>query len=176
MVVPRTLLSSVALVAFSAALVAQAPALDLKFGLWENTIVTNMGGTPPIDTSKMSPEQAAKMTAALEMMKGSMGERTITDKSCVKKEDLAKDSFMMPRESGMTCTRTITTNTRTGYVANVSCTGDREMKGQVSIETTAGGTAFTGSMKMDTITQGRTMNVTMKMSGKYLGADCGTVK
>jgi hypothetical protein len=49
------------------------------------------------------------------------------------------------------------------------------MKGHVSIETMAGGAAFTGSIKIATTTQGRTMDVTMKMSGKYLGADCGTV-
>jgi hypothetical protein len=173
MVATRTVLSSVALIGLSAVLVAQTPALDVKLGLWEHTIVTNMDGAPPIDTSKMSPEQAATMTAA---MKGLMGEHTMTDKSCVKKEDLADDSFMLPHESGMTCKRTITTNTTTSYVANVNCTGAREMKGQISIETMAGGTAFNGSMKMATTTQGRTMNVTMKMSGNYLGADCGTVK
>ena len=131
MIATRTLLSSVALIGLSAVLVAQAPALDVKLGLWENTIVTNMGGAPPVDTSKMTPEQAAKIAAA---MKGLMGERTMTDKTCVKKEDLAKDSFMLPHESGMTCTRTITTNTRSAYVADVTCTGEREMKGQISIE------------------------------------------
>ena len=173
MIATRTLVSSVALLGLTAVLVAQAPALDVKFGLWENTIVTNLGGAPPVDTSKMTPEQAAKMTAA---MQGMMGERTTTEKSCVKKEDLAKDSFMLPQGSGMTCTRTITTNTGSAYVADVSCKGEREMTGKISIEAAAGGTAFTGSMNMATSAQGRTMNVTMKMSGKYLGADCGTVK
>ena len=173
MIATRTFVSSVTLIGFSAMLLAQAPALDVKFGLWENTIVTNLGGAPPVDTSKMTPEQAAKMTAA---MQGMMGERSVTEKSCVKKEDLAKDSFMMPQGSGMTCTRTITTNTKTTYVADVSCKGEREMTGQVNIEAAAGGTAFTGSMKMATSAQGSTMNVTMKLSGKYLGADCGTVK
>jgi Protein of unknown function (DUF3617) len=173
MVATRTLLSSVVLVGLTAVLAGQAPALDVKLGLWENTVVTNMGGAPPIDTSKMSPEQAAQMAAA---MKGMMGERTMTEKSCVTKEDLAKDSFMLPQESGMKCARTITTNTRTAYVADVSCTGQGEMKGQISIESTGGGTAFTGSMKMATSAPGRTMNITMKMSGKYLGAECGNVK
>jgi hypothetical protein len=173
MIAARTFFSSIALIGLGVTLVAQTPALDLKLGLWENTIVTNIGGAPPIDTSKMSPEQAAKMTAA---KKGMAGERTMTDKSCLKKEDLAKDSFMLPNESGMTCTRTITTNTKSSFVANVSCTGQREMKGQVSIESMSDGTAFNGSMKMATTTQGRTMDVNMKMSGKYLGADCGTVK
>lgn len=174
MIAARTLLSSVALAGLCAVLGAQVPpALDVKLGLWENTIVTNMGGALPIDTSKMSPDQAAKVAAA---MKGMTGERTITQKSCVKKEDFAKDSFMLPQESGMACTRTITTNSRTAYVADVTCTGERAMTGKVSIETTAGGTSMNGSMNMATTAQGRTMNIAMKMSGKYLGADCGTVK
>ena len=65
MIATRALLSSVVLVGLSAVLVAQTPALDVKLGLWENTIVTNMGGPPPIDTSKMSPEQPAKMAEAM---------------------------------------------------------------------------------------------------------------
>jgi hypothetical protein len=173
MIATRALLSSVVLVGLSAVVAAQAPALNVKFGLWENTIVTNIGGAPPIDTSKMSPEQAAKMKEA---MKSAMGERTMTDKSCVTKENLSNESFMLPQQSGMTCTRKITTNTQTTFVADVRCTGLQEMNGQISIETSAGGTAFTGSMKMATTAQDRAMTVTMKLSGKYLGADCGTVK
>ena len=174
MIVTRTFLSSVALIGLSAVLAAQAPALNVKLGLWENTIVTNMGGgAPPMDTSKMPPEQAARIAEA---MKSLMADRTITEKTCLKKEDLAKDSFMLSDHSGATCTRQITTNTSTAYVADVSCTGERAMKGQVTIETTAGGTLFTGAMKMAATAQGRTVNVAMKMSGKYLGADCGTVK
>jgi hypothetical protein len=172
MIATRALLSSVVLVGLSGVLVAQAPALDVKLGLWENTFVTSIGGAMPVDTSKMSPEQQAKIAAAMK----AMGEQTMTQKNCVTKEDLAKDSFMLPQTSGMTCKRTITTNTKSSFVADIACTGEREMKGTVNIESAAGGTAYTGTMKMATTTQGRTMNVSMKMSGKYLGADCGTVK
>ena len=169
----RILTLSILYVGLSAVLTAQAPALDIKYGLWENTFVTNMGGAPPIDTSKMTPEQAATVAAAME---GMMGERTMTQKSCVKKEDLEKDSFMLPQDTRLSCKRTITTNTRASFVAEIACTGEREMKGQINIESLAGGTAFKGAMKMATTAQGRSMNVNMTMAGKYLGADCGTVK
>jgi hypothetical protein len=53
-------------------LIAQAPALDVKAGLWENTVVTTMGmAVRQVDTSKMPPEQAAKIAEA---MKGMMGD------------------------------------------------------------------------------------------------------
>ena len=173
MIVRRALISSFAIVGLGGILAAQAPVLDLKFGLWENTVVTNIGGAPPVDTSKMSPEQAAKIAEA---MKGLAGDRTMTEKTCVKKEDLEKDSFMLPQDANTTCLRTAGTNTKAAYIADITCTGDRPMKGHVDIQSLAGGTAFKGAVKMETSAGGRTMNVAMTMTGKYLGPDCGTVK
>lgn len=173
MIVRRALISSFAIVGLGVILVAQAPVLDLKLGLWENTIVTNIGGAPPVDTSKMSPEQAAKIAEA---MKGLAGDRTMTEKTCVKKEDLENESFMLPHDAKTTCTRTVGTNTRASFVADVTCTGDRPMKGQVNIQSLAGGTAFKGAVKMETSARGSTMNVAMTLTGKYLGPDCGSVK
>src|SRR5262245_26203587 len=105
MPVRRVITSAFFVAGITTVLVAQAPALDVKFGLWENTIVMKMGGAamPPMDTSKLPPEQAAKIAEA---MKGMMGDRTITEKHCLTKEDLAKDSFMMPQDSKMSCKRT----------------------------------------------------------------------
>ena len=40
----RTISSSILVVGITAVLAAQAPVLDVKLGLWENTIVTNIGG------------------------------------------------------------------------------------------------------------------------------------
>ena len=170
----RTITSSILTVGFAAILAAQAPVLDVKLGLWENTIVTNMAGAmPPVDTSKLPPEQAAKMAEAI---KGLMGDRTMVQKNCITKEDLANDSFMMPRNSKMTCTRTITTNTRSALVANINCTGEQAVKGQIDLESSDGGTAYKGTMKMTSMSDGRAMNMTMRMTGKYLGPDCGDVK
>ena len=117
-------------------------------------------------------EQAAKIA---EMMKG-LGARTIVDKNCLTKEDMAKDSFMMPEDSKQKCTRTITTNTRTTFAATVNCSGERDTKGEINVESSAGGTAYTSTMKMATMSNGRAMNLTMKMTGKYLGPTCGDVK
>jgi hypothetical protein len=173
MIVTRTLLSSLAVVGLGSVLVAQAPALYIKLGLWENTVVTSIGGMAPIDTSKMSPEQAAKVA---EMAKGIAGDRTNTEKSCIKREDLTKEGFMMPNNPNMTCRRTLITNTSSVYAADVACTGQQEMKGQVRVESQSGGSAFTGTMKMTAAGRGQAMNVSIKMSGKYLGADCGSIK
>jgi len=126
-----------------------------------------------VDTIKMTPEQAAR---ADEAMKGMCGETTTTEKSCLKKEDLAKDSFMMPNSANMTCTRKVTANTSTQFAADITCTGQQSLKGHVTIDASPGGSAFTGIMKMDSTTPGRPSGVSIKMSGKYLAADCGATK
>ncbi len=171
----RSITSSVLVLGVTTVLLAQAPALDVKLGLWENTVVTNMGGMamPPMDTSKLPPEQAAKIAEA---MKGMTGGQPVTQKNCLTKEDLAKDSFMMPEDSKMTCTRTVTTNTRTTFAADINCTGERATKGQINVESLDGGNAYKGTMKMAATSRGQTMNLTMNMTGKYLGPDCGSVK
>ena len=174
MIATRTTASSILIVGVATVAMAQAPALDVKLGLWENTIVTNMAGAvPKMDTSKMPPEQAAKIA---EMMKGLTGDRTIVEKNCLTKEDMAKDSFMLPEGSKQKCTRTVTTNTRTTFTATINCTGESDTKGEINVVSSAGGTAYTNTMKMETMSRGRSMNLAMKMTGKYLGPDCGDVK
>ena len=175
MLVTRAITSSALAVCFTAVLLAQAPALDVKLGLWENTIVTDMGTAmaAQMDTSKLPPEQAAKIAEAMKAMSA----KPVVQKTCLTKEDLSKDSFMMPENSEMKCSRTITTNSRSALAANIECTGASAMKGQINVESLAGGSAFKGTMKMTSTTSaGRSMNMTMNMSGKYLGPDCGDVK
>ena len=136
---------------------------------------TRMEGAamPPMDASKLPPEQAAKIAEA---MKAMMGDRTTVEKHCLKKEDLANDSFMLPQDGKMSCKRTITTNTSSRFAADLHCTGENEAKGQINVESLAGGSAYKAAMKMAATSRGRTVNMAMTMTGKYLGPDCGDVK
>jgi hypothetical protein len=165
----RSLISPMLLFLATATLVAQAPAIDLKLGLWEQTILTKLGGLPPgIDTSKIPPAQLAQMMAAL-------GEQPMTTRTCITKEDLADESFMLESQPDVKCKRTLTTNTRTSYAAEITCTGARTTKGVVSIQATSN-EAFTGTMQMASTQDGKTTNVSMKLTGKYVGAACGNGK
>src|SRR5689334_3647145 len=96
-------------------LFAQPPALDVKMGLWEVTSTTNIGGDmPPVDTSKMTPQQKAQVEQA---MKGMMGSHTNTTKSCMTREKFEKESFMIGNEPNQNCRQTLTTNTRSAFDA-----------------------------------------------------------
>jgi hypothetical protein len=156
-----------------AVVLAQAPALDVKMGLWEMTTSSDVGGQmPAIDTSKMTPEQRASVEAA---MKGMMGVHTNVTKTCMTKEKFDRSSFMATDEPGRPCKQTITTNTRSILEGTMSCSGARPMTGQMHIDALSS-TNIKATIKSSETDQGKTMNVNVAMTGKWLGADCGTVK
>jgi hypothetical protein len=171
--ISRWFAAAAASLSLSAIAVAQTPALDVKMGLWEITSTSDIGGQmPAIDTSKMTPAQKARMEAA---MKGLTGAHSAVTKSCMTKEKFNRSNFMTDDDSGTTCQQTISTNTRTSLDANVVCTGKQTRTSQMHIDASSP-TSFTASVKSVDTKQGRTMTVDMTMTGKWLGADCGTVK
>jgi hypothetical protein len=152
-----------------ASLLAQTPALDLKVGLWDMTTATDLAGQmPAMDTSKMPPAQRAQIEAA---MKGLLGPKTTTDKSCVRKEDFSLSKLMKDDDPDMKCKRTITTNTRTTLEATIVCTGDSPMTGQMRVDAVSP-TSMNATMKMSGARQGRPMAINITTTGKWLGADC----
>jgi hypothetical protein len=145
--------------------------LDVRMGLWEVTSETNMGGVPGVDTSKMSPQQQAAMAAA---MKGAMAKPTVL-KSCMTREKFVTEGRPVPDQPGTTCSQTVQTNTAKVLENTMICTGDRPSR-SVSRTEAQSPTAFTGTVISTSSGRGREMTVTIKMTGKWLGADCGTVK
>ena len=151
---------------------AQAPQLNVRLGLWEVTSVTNLGGAPPVDTSKMTPEQAARANEAMKQM---MGEHTNTENSCITQDDLNKANFMPDDADARNCKQTLTTNTKTTLDTSFTCTGGQPMTGKMHIEA-PNPTTMNATMDMTAGATGRAMTMTIKMSGKWLKADCGDVK
>ena len=156
-----------------ALLVAQTlarPLLDVRMGLWEVTSTTDMGGVPGVDTSKMSPEQQAQIAA---VMKGAMGKPTVL-KSCMTKEKFVTERTPVD-QPGTTCSHTVQTNTAKVLENTMICTGERPSKA-VSRTEALSPTEFAGTVTSTSTARGREMSVTIKMRGKWLGADCGDVK
>ena len=156
----------------AAALSAQAPLIDVKLGLWEMTSVSKMSGDmPKMDTSKMPPEQRAQIEQAL---KAAMSSHTSTDKSCVTKETLEKSMFMGDQTKD-NCKQVLTVNTKTTLEATITCTGQTPMTGKVRFDAISP-TSVKGTItSVGTTPQGK-MNIDIAMTGKWLGADCGTTK
>jgi hypothetical protein len=165
--------SATTAVVLAAVVVAQAPALEIRMGLWEFTSTTEIGGQMPVvDTNKMTPEQKAKVEAA---MKAMLGTRSNVAKTCMTKEKLDKSVLLMEDQPGVTCKQALTTNTRTSLEATITCAGAHSMTGQMHVDALSP-TSIKGTITSSSSGQGRTMTVDVAMTGKWLGADCGDVK
>ena len=173
----RPLGTTAMIAGLTAALVAQgAPKINIKMGLWEVTSTTNMSGDVPMpDTSQMTPQQAAALKAA---MGGMMGPHSTTLKECLTKEKF--DQGMLTDQKN--CKTTIGTNTATVLEVQMACDmgqGSQGSQGKMSglmhfeaptPETMAG--TFKGTSSMGA----QTMNITGTYAGKWVAADCGSVK
>ncbi len=167
----RWLTAAAVSVSLSTLLLAQAPALDVRMGVWEITSTIDIGGQmPAMDTSGMTPAQKAQMEAA---MKGMMGPHTTTDKSCITKEDFSKSALMLGQsdEDAEDCKQTIATNTRSTLEGTVVCTGENAMTRQIRIDAVSP-TSIKAVMKGTHTEKGRTTTMNATMTGKWLGADC----
>ena len=155
--------------------------IDAKLGLWEITSTQQMQGMPvtggsapsipPETLAKMPPEQRAQVEA---MIKQRSGQPTVrTTQSCVTKEKLDKAPFAEQRES---CTRTIISSTSKTFEMHQECTEKNGMQTTADAKyEVVGDTTMKGSMKVKAVREGRTMNMTIDLSGKWISSDCGAV-
>lgn len=117
---------------------------NMKEGLWEITVKMEMPGMP----TSMPPQ---------------------TTQQCVTRKDLDNPQKMTPgADARNQCS--VTNYKMEGNTAtwSMACKGPQQMTGSGSV--TYNGTSYTGNSKMSMNQGGRTMNMTMNYSGKYVGA------
>jgi Protein of unknown function (DUF3617) len=158
---------------------AYAQTFNVKPGLWETTTQGSMGGMPQmpqVDTSKMTPEQAAMVAAAMARAGGAGGPRSSTVKKCWTKEEIEKNQFT-GKELEEGCTEHVVSRTATSIEVKFECTNpDHPATGTVKI-TSADPEHVSGTTAMS-ITGGRGAGMSMNstFTSKWLGADCGSAK
>jgi hypothetical protein len=170
----RTILIGLTLLISGAVLAANnVQPLNVKTGLWETNSTSTISGQPPIpadDLAKLTPEQRAKMEAALKSLAGT---RSITYKSCVTKEKLAKGTAF--EKSNCTWTTFNSTSTKADMIG--VCTEANNMKMDVNLHVVVlNPESITGSGQMKFSGNGRTMSSSAVMTSKWVGSDCGSVK
>ena len=92
--------------------------LNIKTGYWETSMTSSGTGTPPFPPevlAKMTPEQKARLEAA---MKSTMATQTQDYKHCITKEQLEKNPFSDPNQK---CTWTVLNSTGSSMEAKGSC-------------------------------------------------------
>ncbi len=147
-----------------------AEPFDVKLGLWEVTRTTETSGELPFDTSKLTPDQRARIEAA---MKARQGTRTHTMRSCVTREKLDRDMFS--DKENAKCKHTVVASTRTVREVKMECAGDEPMTGNIRFEALTP-ERVKGDAKMTVGEGARSMKVNSTMNARWIGSDCGDVK
>lgn len=150
-----------------------ADAFDIKPGLWEQTVTTEVTGMPAMP--QLTPEQLAQMPPAARariegMMQG--GGQTITTKVCHTRESLA-DARSYSRQDS-TCTSKVNSMSATRVEVHTECTGRMKASGDFVVDRVdAEHTRMTGVFKGE---GDHPISSKMSIAGKWLSADCGDVK
>jgi len=139
--------------------------LDVKLGLWETTLTTQIGmpALPAELLAKLTPEQRAEMEGAS------------TTKHCITKETLNEAFSYASTAREHNCTQTFVTSTSSKRVIHMECTsGTMKTSGDIQVEA-INSENTKGSIVMNGGEGGRGVGTKMEFTAKWLGADCGDV-
>lgn len=158
---------------------AQAGAMKMSPGLWEHTATLKSQSGKMEKAMKemqqalasMPPEQRRQMEAMMGQQGLSVGPQGTSFKVCLSKEDAERDQLPPPQDG---CSQTAR---RSGNVWNISfkCPGPPPSSGQGTV-TMLSATAYSGVIQVATEVDGKPEQMQMSSTGKWLGAQCGSVK
>jgi hypothetical protein len=160
--------------AAAATVVAQTPALNVKLGLWEITSTGQSSGAPPFDTSKMTPEQRARVEAVMKARGGAISQPPRATRTCITKEKLANNGFQ-EGDADSSCKRTLVTNTATALEMKIECGGERPRTTQARFDASSPDNVK-GNVKVTITGSSGQSVIDVGLVGKWLGASCGDVK
>lgn len=158
-----------------------AHAQAIKPGLWETT--NKMTGSPEVEQiatllqqqlGSMPPEQRKMMEdmmAKKGMGVGGVSGNGITVKFCITKE--MADRRQIPVQNQADCTQTISEQTSHGMKVKFAC-AQPPSSGEGHISFT-GDSAYTMTMKINTVNRDKPYATTINGSGKWLNSDCGNI-
>jgi len=163
------------------ALTALAQAADpikpnIKPGLWEVSLTPHVSGEMPIpdaELAKMTPEQRARLEA---MMKARVAKSSGPKvyKECMTPEKIAR-GFDMDRDD-TSCKRKVVSSSANELTLHDECNKpDQKTVSDVHFEI-KGGTQMSGKINVVVSSGAKNMTINNTMQGKWLGANCGSVK
>lgn len=152
--------------------------LHVNTGLWEITNnvrisgIQNMMGMDPATMAQMQPAMRARMQAAMSAMNGLHASKV---KSCVTQKDLDRPFKPGMEQPGETCKYDVLSGSAMDESVHVRCSGRQNMDGTFHFSAPTP-VSMKGHMDMSFAQQGHAMTMSNDMSGRWLGADCGSVK
>ena len=154
--------------------------LNVKEGLWEMTVTHSMTGMPsatipPETLARMPPEQRARVGAAMKQS-GMGGPATDVHKECITKEKLEKQMAFDEnrKDKDDDCIRTIVNATGSKLEMKFHCEKSSS-DGTLLLEAVTSD-RVKGSMHIIANSHGRSMNMDLTFSSRYLSPACGDLK
>lgn len=148
---------------------------NIKPGLWEVTTNPHISGEMPIpedQLAKMTPEQRARLEAA---MKAHQAKPRVY-KECMTPAKIARGFDIDRSGEDSSCKRNVVSSSASELTLHDECSKpDRKTSMDVHFEV-KGGTQMSGKINVVMTSAGKTMTVNSTVQGKWLGANCGTVK
>ena len=148
---------------------------NIKPGLWEVTTNPHISGQMPIpedQLAKMTPEQRARLQAAMQAHQT----KPRVYKECMTPEKIARGFDIDRSGEDSSCKRNVVSSSANELTLHDECSKpDRKTSMDVHFEV-KGGTQMSGKINVVMTSAGKTMTVNSTVQGKWLGANCGTVK
>ncbi len=156
---------------------ASAAALDVKTGLWEATTTIETSGAPPMDLSRLPPEQRARLEAALKKQEAQGPHKhSSVVRNCVTQEQLSRQPFdelgSKLQKQGETCKTTVVSATSKHWQGKFECTGKTAISGELSIDALSR-ERVRGEARSHASNDAHAMSSHVTISARWLGADCG---
>ena len=150
---------------------------NAKEGLWEMTMTTSGMGIPADKLANMTPDQRAMVEQMMKQKGMSMSGNSMTIKSCVTKEKLAKGAAFSDNRSGSSdCTHSVVKTSATHMEVKFHCESKNggTTDGNTSIDIVGDGVK--GVNHMTHTDNGNSKTFDSTFTSKYLGTDCGDIK
>lgn len=142
-------------------------------GLWEVISVPKASGDMPMSPEEMAqipPAQRARIMATMRSVFSTPRKM----KECMTPEKLAQGFKVGPENDS--CTSSVVSNTASGMEVRTTCSaGERGLQSADFKFHASGMTNVAGTTHMVFARGGRSMTVDSTITGRWLGADCGTV-
>jgi len=153
---------------------------NAKEGLWEMTVTTGGSGMQGMNAdqlAKVPPDQRAMVEQMMKQKGISMNGNTITVKSCVTKDKIAKgEAFSDSRKDSGDCTRTVVKQTASHIEAKFHCSSKKGETTDGTVNVDIVGDLVKGVTHMTNTSDGNTRTFESSFTSKYLGPNCGDVK
>jgi hypothetical protein len=151
---------------------------NVKPGLWEISTNRQVSGDSPAipadQLAKLTPEQRARVQAAMQASKGATKPHVY--KECMTPEKIAHEFEMDPQGDDAACKRKVVSSSPSELTVHDECSkADNKTVTDLHFQI-KDGTQMSGKINVVMTSAGKTMTVNSTVQGKWLAASCGSVK